>query len=110
MSLFVFVLVRPFAPLPSRRFGPQGQFDAQRRLITVPEEEGSADEGRLHKNCFFGLSACEYNSGNLGDADGEGEGDVESEALQGAAAAPHRQTRQPGHARGKQKASVNSST
>ena len=34
---------RPFAPMPTRRYTSL-PFESQRRLITVPEEEGSADE------------------------------------------------------------------
>lgn len=34
---------RPFAPIPTRRYTAL-PFESQRRLIPVPEEEGSADE------------------------------------------------------------------
>ncbi|XP_059162646.1 uncharacterized protein LOC131946035 [Physella acuta] len=93
----------PYAPIPPRRFGPQGPFDDKRRLIPVPEEEGSADEGRQSQEDLFNFRSYEYNSGNLGDADGEGEGDGDSEIQQGASASSMRASRQTGYIRGKQR-------
>ncbi|KAK3728285.1 hypothetical protein RRG08_060072 [Elysia crispata] len=84
----------PFAPFPPRRFGPQAQYDDKRRLITVPEEEGSGsnDEScsRQSQEDLYNFAAYEYNSGTLGDADGEGEGDLESGIQSGASAASTR--------------------
>ncbi|GFS05826.1 hypothetical protein ElyMa_002947900 [Elysia marginata] len=94
----------PFAPFPPRRFGPQAQYDDKRRLITVPEEEGSGsnDEScsRQSQEDLYNFAAFEYNSGNLGDADGEGEGDGESIIQPGASAASTRRVMK--HARGRQ--------
>ncbi|CAL1541820.1 unnamed protein product [Lymnaea stagnalis] len=100
----------PYAPLPARRFGPQGPFDDKRRLIPVPEEEGSADEGRQSQEDLFNFPAYDYNNGNLGDADGEGEGDGDSEIQQGASASSMRPGRQTGYIRGKPRSHSNSGT
>ncbi|GFO02164.1 hypothetical protein PoB_002866900 [Plakobranchus ocellatus] len=71
----------PFAPFPPRRFGPQAQYDDKRRLITVPEEEGSGsnDESgsRQSQEDLYNFAVYEYNSGTLADADGEGEDGIQ---------------------------------
>ncbi|RUS89104.1 hypothetical protein EGW08_003112 [Elysia chlorotica] len=94
----------PFAPFPPRRFGPQAQYDDKRRLITVPEEEGSGsnDEScsRQSQEDLYNFAAYEYNSGTLGDADGEGEGDGEAGIQSGGSAASTR--RMIKHMRGRQ--------
>ncbi|XP_055898033.1 uncharacterized protein LOC129928294 isoform X2 [Biomphalaria glabrata] len=110
----------PYAPLPARRFGPQNQFDDKRRLIPVPEEEGSADEGRQSQEDLFNFPSFDYGSGgnladnglgdgNLGDADGEGECDGDSEQAL-ASASSLRHMRQPGYMKGKQRSHSNSGT
>ncbi|CAG5130261.1 unnamed protein product, partial [Candidula unifasciata] len=101
----------PFAPLPPRRFGPQGPVDSQRRLIPVPEEEGGSDEGRQSQENLFNFSAYEYNSGNLGDAEEEDvEYEAQPETQPGAAAAPLRHMRPAGFIRGNQRSLSNSGT
>ena len=100
----VWVSLRPFAPFPPRRFGPQAQYDDKRRLITVPEEEGSGsnDEScsRQSQEDLYNFAAYEYNSGTLGDADGEGEGEGEHGIQTGGSAASTR--RLVKHSRGRQ--------
>ncbi|CAG5135660.1 unnamed protein product, partial [Candidula unifasciata] len=100
----------PFSPLTSRRFGPQAQFDAQRRLIPVPEEEGSADEGRQAKGALFNFPPYDYSNGNLGDAEGEGDGEVEDDLLEGTSAANLGQARQTSYSRDQHRTSTNSGT
>ncbi|BFZ05694.1 hypothetical protein BsWGS_08733 [Bradybaena similaris] len=100
----------PFSPLTSRRFGPQGQFDAQRRLIPVPEEEGSADEGRQAKVDLFNFPPYDYNNGNLGDAEGEGDAEADDDILEGTSAATMRQVRQIPHSRDQHRTPSNSGT
>ncbi|KAH9509011.1 hypothetical protein Btru_048593 [Bulinus truncatus] len=111
----------PYAPLPARRFGPQNQFDDKRRLIPVPEEEGSADEGRQSQEDLFNFPSFDYSGGgslgdnglgdgNLGDADGEGEGDGDSDQPAAPASAPMRHSRPQGYPRGKQRSHSNSGT
>lgn len=103
-------MFRPFAPLPPRRFGPQGPVDSQRRLIPVPEEEGGSDEGRQSQENLFNFSAYDYNNGNLGDGEEEAEYEGQPETQPGASAAPLRHLRQAGFIKGNHRALSNSGT
>lgn len=48
----------PFAPIPTRRYNSL-PFESQRRLITVPEEEGSADERLMSPEDIFSFPVYE---------------------------------------------------
>lgn len=61
---------RPFAPIPTRRYASL-PFESQRRLIPVPEEEGSADERLTSPEEIFAFPVYEL------DISGDDYGDME---------------------------------
>ncbi|XP_076454532.1 uncharacterized protein LOC143289447 isoform X2 [Babylonia areolata] len=65
----------PFAPIPTRRYTSL-PFESQRRLIPVPEEEGSADERLTSPEELFNFPVYALQAeAEEGYADGEGEGE-----------------------------------